>query len=295
MLRVLKNPVYAGLMPYGDERHEGEHDGIIDRARFHHIQVLLKDHQGRSLKLGRNPEYILRGVIRCKICGRAMTPASTRKKGREYRYYRCVTRDKKGKDACAARPLSAEAIEEFVVDKIRNATSDGTFAADVTAQLEDRVKTRRKLLIKERKDTPREIAKLKSEGKNLAESMAGEEGAARRLIDERIAEIERQLAIHEIRLAEVQRMLGELDARVVEGRWVTDTLAHFDRVWEALNALNQARLVRAIVEQVLIHEQNGTVEVVLADIDIGDDEASHENTAPEPPATHEPAQAEACA
>ena len=295
VLRVVKNPVYAGLMPYGDERHEGEHDGIIDRDRFHRIQVLLKDHQGRSLKLGRNPDYILRGVIRCDICGKAMTPASTRKKGREYRYYRCVTRDKLGKDACAARPLSAEAIEEFVVDKIRVATSDGSFAADVTAQLENRVITRREHLLDEQRGIPRELAKLKSEGRKLAESMADQEGAARRLIDERIAETECQLATHEVRLAEIQRMLDELGAKEVEGRWVTATLAHFDKVWEALNVLNQARLVRAIVEEVLIHEQKGTVEVVLADIHIGEDKALHENTAPEPPAPHEPAQVEACA
>ena len=295
VLRVVKNPVYAGLMPYGDERHEGEHEGIIDRARFHHIQVLLKDHQGRSLKLGRNPDYILLGVIRCKICGRAMTPASTRKKGKEYRYYRCVTRDKQGKDACAARPLSAEAIEEFVVDKIRAATSDGSFAADVTAQLEDRVETRREHLLDEQKGIPRELAKLKSEGKKLAESMADKEGAARRLIDERIAEIERQLATHEVRLAEIQQVLGDLDARVVEGRWVTDTLAHFDKVWEALNVLNQARLVRAIVEEVLIHEQNGTVEVVLADIGLDDEMEAEkiEEAQPAPPMHHDTAPMEA--
>jgi len=76
VLRVLKNPVYAGLMPYGDERHEGEHEGIIDRTRFHHAQMMLTDHEARSLKLGRNPNYILRGVIRCDLCGKAMTPAS---------------------------------------------------------------------------------------------------------------------------------------------------------------------------------------------------------------------------
>ena len=119
VLRVLKNPVYAGLMPYGDERHEGEHEGIIDRTRFHHAQMMLTDHEARSLKLGRNPNYILRGVIRCDLCGKAMTPASTRKKGKEYRYYRCVTRDKQGKDACQGRPLPADAIEAFVVDRLR--------------------------------------------------------------------------------------------------------------------------------------------------------------------------------
>ncbi|MCP4499032.1 MAG: hypothetical protein GY822_03575 [Deltaproteobacteria bacterium] len=271
VLRVLKNPVYAGLMPYGDERHEGEHEGIIDRARFHHAQVMLKDHQARSLKLGRNPNYILRGVIRCDLCGKAMTPASTRKKGKEYRYYRCVTRDKQGKDACQGRPLPADAIEAFVIDRLREATSDGSLAAEITEHLQERVETRRKGLLKEQRDIPREVATLKSEGKKLAESMADADGTARRLIEERLVEVEQTLAMLESRLVDTRRMLVEVDAQEVEGRWVTDTLAHFDKVWEALNVLNQARLVRAIVRQVLIDEENGTVEVLLADMGLDDD------------------------
>ncbi len=42
------------------------------------------------------------------LCGKAMTLASTCKKnGLEYRYYRCVTRDKAGRKACDAPPLPA--------------------------------------------------------------------------------------------------------------------------------------------------------------------------------------------
>ena len=90
-------------------------------------------------------------------------------------------------------------------------------------------------------------------------------------------------------------MLIELDAQEVEGRWVTDMLTQFDKVWEALNVLNQARLVRAIVRQVLIDEENGTVEVVLADIGL-DDEAEaekNEEAHPAPPAHHDAAPMEA--
>lgn len=42
VLRILKNPVYAGLMPYGDETHDGEHEAIIDRATFRRVGAALK-------------------------------------------------------------------------------------------------------------------------------------------------------------------------------------------------------------------------------------------------------------
>jgi len=43
--------------------------------------------------------------------------------GKEYRYYRCVTRDRLGTEACDARPLPAGAIEEFVVEQMRGAVA----------------------------------------------------------------------------------------------------------------------------------------------------------------------------
>ncbi|MCG8425127.1 MAG: recombinase family protein [Proteobacteria bacterium] len=64
VLRVLHNPLYAGYSPYGDELHEGEHDAIIDRAQFHRIRAKAESrHKGQSH--GRNPEYLLRGLLRC--------------------------------------------------------------------------------------------------------------------------------------------------------------------------------------------------------------------------------------
>ena len=80
VLRILKNGIYAGYMPYGDELHEAEHEAIIDRERFMKIGSLLEGSKKNGHRHGNNPDYLLRGILGCDQCGAVMTPASTRKK-----------------------------------------------------------------------------------------------------------------------------------------------------------------------------------------------------------------------
>jgi hypothetical protein len=102
VLRVLRNPVYAGFMACGGDLHPAEHSRLIERPTFDRVQHLLGC-RIHPASIGENPAYVLRGLLRCS-CGYAMSPASTRKGKYEYRYYRCVRREKQGRDACGPSP-----------------------------------------------------------------------------------------------------------------------------------------------------------------------------------------------
>lgn len=119
----------------------------------------------------RNPEYILRSVLRCACCKSSFTPASTRKARTEHRYYRCIKRDKEGKEACPSSPLPADAIEAYVVDRLREATADGMLAAEVAAGVKERVTARRKGILTERQKLPPEIASVSAEARRLVDTM----------------------------------------------------------------------------------------------------------------------------
>lgn len=140
--RLLKSPLYIGQMVYGDELFDGEHPKLIDDVTYGQAQK-LPGATGRELRVtATNPDYLLRGLLRCDSCGDAMTPASTTKKsGKSYRFYRCSTRDKFGKGQCPARPLPAQAIEGFVVERIAEATADGKLADRVLHKLTARMTT----------------------------------------------------------------------------------------------------------------------------------------------------------
>ncbi|WP_224368754.1 recombinase family protein [Hyalangium versicolor] len=119
--RVLRNPVYAGWMQSGGELFEGEQQALVERAIWQRAQRMLDGKEKALRTRGLNPAYVLRGLLRCGACREAMTPGSTRRGQREYRYYRCTTRDKQGKEACSVIALPAPAIEEYVVAQIVHA------------------------------------------------------------------------------------------------------------------------------------------------------------------------------
>ena len=62
-----------------------------------------------------------------------MTPAHTTKKDRRYRYYVCVSAQKKGWAACPSKSIPAEGVEAFVVEQIRCVGRDPALLREVLA------------------------------------------------------------------------------------------------------------------------------------------------------------------
>ena len=270
LVRVLRNPVYAGLIPLHDEVFEGEHKALVDREIFDEVGRILDGHtQAHSATHGRNPAYILRGLLRCGCCGMHFTPASTRKKGREYRYYRCTTNDKNGAGACKGRPLPAEAIEEFVVDKLREEVGRGDLAVEVYDALQERIKRRIEELANVRHRLPREIANLADEGKRLVSGLKGAGGPGDRLLEARIEEVGAEIEAAELRLAGVEREIAKLEAAGATQQWVSAVLKDFDAVWNVMTNENRGRLVHALIAMVKVHEPDGDIEIALVDPEVG--------------------------
>src|ERR1019366_466635 len=92
VLRLIRTPVYAGYVRSHGEFYDGEHEALVDRETFSRAGALLNLAARTTNDPSRNPDYILRGLLRCACCGSAFTPASTRKGRTEYRYYRCIDR-----------------------------------------------------------------------------------------------------------------------------------------------------------------------------------------------------------
>ncbi len=252
VLYTLRNPLYAGWIPYDGELYEGQHSAIVERELFEQVQSLLDAHR-KSAEASRNPAYLLRGLLVCGGCGGAMTPASTRRRGREYRYYRCVTRDKEGKAACARGPIAAEKIEGALVEQLR-ATATGTpgLPEELERRLREKADRERTALEAERAHLPGQIAQLAAERGRSVDALLHAGPRGRAAIEGRLGELACAIETAEARLRFVASALESLREAEVEARWVAKALADFDDLWGVMTPENRGRLLRAVVREVTL-------------------------------------------
>ena len=76
-------------------------------------------------------------------------------------------------------------------------------------------------------------------------------------------------------LLELDRVLAQGASRLQEAAWLVQTLTEFDALWDVFTPRNRQRLVRALVEEVVVDERAGEVMVRLVDLSqrMGDDAA----------------------
>jgi site-specific DNA recombinase len=118
---LLTNPIYVGQVTYKKELHAGEQEAIVEPDIWQKTQDLLAHNcRERVSPPVVRERLLLQGLLRCRNCGRAMTPATSSKKGpKRYRYYVCTSAQAKGWNICPSKSIPAAEIERFVVEQIR--------------------------------------------------------------------------------------------------------------------------------------------------------------------------------
>ncbi len=150
---LLTNPLYAGRIRHKDVTYAGEHEALVDDKTWNSVRERLK-HNGRTggKEVRNRHGALLRGLLQCKTCGRAMVHTFSGKRGRCYRYYTCGRGAiKDGYDRCTAPSLPAAEIERVVIDQIRGIPPDQRLLDEVLRQAEQSVLAGREELATERR------------------------------------------------------------------------------------------------------------------------------------------------
>ena len=89
MEKMLRNPIYTGVIDAWGERHNGAFEAIVPSELYARCQNIADGDPAhvapRSLN---NPDYPLRGAVRCSECQQTLTgSASTNRQGKRYPYY----------------------------------------------------------------------------------------------------------------------------------------------------------------------------------------------------------------
>ena len=121
------------------------------------------------------------------------------------------------------------------------------------------------------RQTEHEIRRLEGERDGLKRQLGSDYVELRRLAHsagngERtagMADVQEQIRIAEQRLTEIDSELVTLASRSVNETEVTQALAEFDRVWDALAPREQARVLELLIERVEFDGHRGNMSITL--------------------------------
>jgi site-specific DNA recombinase len=116
---LLTNPLYAGRVRYRGEQFAGEQPALVEPATWQQAQDVLAENRRAACRRPIRPDALLTGLVRCRPCGCAMTPARVVKcGGRRYAYYVCTGAQKRGWHTCPSKSVSAANLERFVLQQL---------------------------------------------------------------------------------------------------------------------------------------------------------------------------------
>jgi site-specific DNA recombinase len=118
--RLLTNVTYTGKVRYQNEVYAGEQPALVPLETWQRVQDLLKNNRGSVRgRVENRSGALLQGLLYCTACACAMTPTSSIRGGKRYRYYLCCGAHRRGRQSCPAKSIPAWAIEETVLKQIQ--------------------------------------------------------------------------------------------------------------------------------------------------------------------------------
>lgn len=257
--KLLTNVLYAGKVTHKAELYAGEHEAIVSEDIFDRVQQQLMRHSRSGAAEARNRHgALLRKLLYCKSCCRAMSHTFTTKGNRRYRYYTCTNAVKRGRAACQSRSLPAAEIERAVVDEICGIGQDVDLVRETLAQARHRADSSIERLTGERREIERALCRTHADIRKAAAARNGTSATA-----PRIADLNERVRDAEQRVVEIDARLGELRQELVDEADVAAAFADFDNVWQALCPREQVRLLHLLVRRVEYDAPDNSIEVTF--------------------------------
>jgi site-specific DNA recombinase len=255
LYQLLTNRTYTGVVEYQGQVYPGEHEAIVEPAVFERVRTILaRNGQTAGATVRNRYGALLKGLLRCACCKCAMVHSySVKDGGKRYRYYVCVSAQKKGWATCPSKSVPAGEMEAFVVEQIQRVSSD-------PAVLEGTLR-------KVRQQQDRALADIRAEQRANERELARHHASLRKLAAapdaDRLAQVNEAVQRAERKARELRERMAKLEREHVDPAAVRAALSSFGPVWEQLAPKEQARVVQLLVERVDYDGKAGTIAVTF--------------------------------
>ncbi len=253
---LLTNPIYIGKIRHKTDLYDGEHEPIIDPGLFRRVQAHLKQNGRNGGICVRNKHgALLKQLLVCKACGRAMVHTFTGKKDRRYRYYTCSKAIQCGRESCRTPSLPAAEIEAAVVDQIRGIADDARLRSEVLRQGQAHIDA--------------ELAALRQEQADYQQALRQQQSAVHRLTtgkrsaDRQLAELQERITHARRRMQELKKQIAALEQQRLKRADVNAAFANFDNLWNALSPREQAQVLALLIDRVEFDAAESSIAVTF--------------------------------
>jgi site-specific DNA recombinase len=157
---MLRNKTYAGLVSCFDKCVRGEFDPIVPEDLFYRVQSRLRRSSPTSVAVYQkvNPEFPLRGSVRCPHCGHLLTGGKSTGNGGKYGYYSCAK--------CGKTRIRREKVEQAFVPTLSGLSLDGKYVDALSVAIDANLEEQRSWM-------KRETTKLQTQIKGLDARKSG--------------------------------------------------------------------------------------------------------------------------
>ena len=255
--QIIRSPIYLGRVHLHGEDYPGHHEPLVSQSLWDKANAAVAKPLPARCTLQARDKYfhLLKGVIFCGHCARAMTPNASGRidsNGRPYRYYTCGHVHKDGNDAdCPIRHVGAGLVESVVVNFLGAVAQHPEVIRRAIAVTRARAKEDQASLRQRAADMEKSLSALNRKIANCVEALAA--GGVELLGDElrqKIAALKDEkhalLVAHE----QVQQQLSGFDQEELDTGRVTRALGHFADVMAKLPQSEQRDLVRLCVQRI---------------------------------------------
>ncbi|BAI68978.1 resolvase domain protein [Hydrogenobacter thermophilus TK-6] len=167
ILRVLKNPLYKGIIEYGEIKVYFEDLRYISDEEWGKIQKELqrrhKEEKGRH-----KAKMFFVGLLKCGRCGSAMTTRTGKGKGGLYFYYVCYNRLHR---KCKQEILPAHKVDEFLSKEILDYILNEQTLQELTARLKETIQKASNNFLEREKELREEKEKIENQINNLIKAI----------------------------------------------------------------------------------------------------------------------------
>ncbi len=252
---MLTNVTYIGKLTYKDEIHEGQHQAIVDPEVFKEVgESLRKNGRSALLKATTSFNGMLRGILRCAKCDRAMRHTTTGRAAKRYRYYECGKAEKQGYDSCPSPSIPAKQIESFVVDELRVFANDDQLIRDIYERCHEQNREDVDLQTREADSLAKFLKDDHAEMTHLVAPAAGPD-----LIEATQSRIDK----NEARLKELREAIANHRPIRVSHASIRKTLGELDEAWDTIPPRERCRLMELLIERIDYDGVEGTLDITF--------------------------------